>query len=127
MFFKSFQCLIRFLFFQGSLYGVYATPKSYANIETLSELDESGLRISVVHAGLIVDVFGDEAPGSDLGNLRRKLVATPLQEQDELMNRIALKGDRAGLERTLMMLKVTQEFVRDDGSSYLHTVQECPR
>lgn len=110
---------------QGSLYDVYTTPKSYANIETLNEMDGSGIKIHVVHHGLIVDVFGEEAPGSDLGNLRQKLVPVPMQ--DALMEKIAKYGDAAALERALSMVKITNQYVRNDGISYLHTVKECPR
>lgn len=107
------------------MYDVYTTPKSYANIETLNEMDESGIKIHVVHHGLIVDVFGDEPPGSDLGNLRQKLVPVPMQ--DALMEKIAEYGDAAALERALSMVKIAHQYVRNDGSSYLHTVKECPR
>lgn len=46
---------------------VYTIPKTYANIDTLEALDESNIRIAVEHEGLIVDVFGDEMPGSTIG------------------------------------------------------------
>lgn len=52
---------------QGSLVGVYTTPSSYHDIDTLKELDESGISIAVRHQGLIVDIFGDAQPGSPLG------------------------------------------------------------
>lgn len=110
---------------QGSLYDVYTNPKSYANIDSLADLDESGLPIVIVHLGLIVDVFGDEQPGSHLGNLRAKM--KPDLKDETLMERIAASGKMAGLERELAMPKIHQEYVRNDGSSYLHTVSECPR
>lgn len=111
--------------FQGSLYDVYTNPKSYANIDSLADLDGTGIPIVVVHLGLIVDVFGDEPPGSHLGNLRAKL--QPQAMDDSLMERIAGSGKVAGLERSLSMVKINQQHVRNDGSSYLHTVSECPR
>lgn len=110
---------------QGSLYDVYTNPKSYADIDTLGDMDRSGIPIAVVHPGLIVDVFGDEKPGSHLGNLREKLFPTPLDE--DLMEKIAKTGKVAGLERSLSMPKVYQQFVRNDGTTYLHSVSECPR
>lgn len=111
--------------FQGSLYDVYTNPKTYANIDTLGELDRSGIIIAVLHQGLIVDVFGDERPGSHLGNLRLKLYPTTLE--DDLMARIARTGKEAGLERLLSMPKVYQQYVRTDGTTLLHTIDECPR
>jgi hypothetical protein len=54
-------------FFQGSLVEKLSTPASYPNIDTLEQLDNSGLWIAVRHQGLIVDLFGDEKPGSPLG------------------------------------------------------------
>lgn len=121
MFFFFTLCIV----VQGSLYDVYTNPKSYADIDTLGDMDRSGIPIAVVHPGLIVDVFGDEKPGSHLGNLREKLFPTPLDE--DLMEKIARTGKVAGLERSLSMPKVYQQFVRTDGTTYLHSVSECPR
>lgn len=100
-------------------------PKSYANIDTLADLDESGIRIAVLYAGLIVDIFGEEPPGSHLGNLRQKLFGLDLDH--DLMGDIARQGKVAGLERLLSMPKIFHDHVRSDGSSYLHIVKECPR
>lgn len=46
---------------------VYTIPKSYPNVDTLTDLDQSNVPIAVRHAGLIVDIFGDELPGTPLG------------------------------------------------------------
>jgi hypothetical protein len=52
---------------QGSLVEKLSTPASYPNIDTLEQLDSSGMWIAVRHQGLIVDLFGDEQPGTPLG------------------------------------------------------------
>lgn len=55
------------VFLQSSLVDVYTIRKSYANLHTLDDLDRSGLMIYVRHKGLIVDVFGEEQPGTPIG------------------------------------------------------------
>ena len=46
---------------------MYTIPKSYTNLDTLEDFDKSGIPIAVRHWGLIVDVFGNEEPGSPIG------------------------------------------------------------
>lgn len=111
--------------FQGSLYDVYTNRKWYANIDSLADMDESGIPIEVEHWGLIVDIFGDEQAEGLVGNLRKKLVSSAMD--DSVMGRVAKTGKVAGLERTLRMPMIYQQYVRNDGSSYLHSVSECPR
>lgn len=110
---------------QGSLYDVYTNPKSYANIDTLGDLSQANIPIVVVHLGLIADVFGGDEPGNYLRGLRSKLI--PSSMEDGLMGRVAREGKVAGLERYLNMPRIYQEYVRQDGSSFLYMVKECPR
>lgn len=110
---------------QGSLYDVYTHPKFYANLNTLKDVDEAGIPISVTHLGLIVDVFGDELPGTHLGNLRAKLKPRPMD--DFLIAQVAAHGKEAALERFLALPLIEQQYMRPDGQSYLHRVSECPR
>ncbi|GAB0090490.1 uncharacterized protein DMENIID0001_052260 [Sergentomyia squamirostris] len=112
--------------FQGSLVDVYTNSISYHNMDTLAELDESGIPISVLHAGLITDVFGSEPPGTRLGNLHSKMfVAT--HDNNIILSRIATKGDMAALQRLVDMPKIFQQFVRSDGQPLIHVIKECPR
>lgn len=104
---------------------MYTNPKSYANIANLAEMDSSGIPIVVTHLGLIVDVFGDEEPGSYLGNLRAKLQPSSMDET--LMNKVAADGRMAALERRLAMEQISLQYIRSDGSSFLYTIPECPR
>ena len=104
---------------------MYTHPKFYATLNSLKDVDEAGIPITVVHLGLIVDVFGDELPGSHLGNLRAKLNPRPMD--DFLMDRVAANGKEAGLERVLALPLIEQQYIRPDGQSYLHRVSECPR
>lgn len=46
---------------------IYTTPREYPSIDTLEQLDKSGMLIILEHTGLQTDVFGTEAPGSILG------------------------------------------------------------
>lgn len=111
---------------QGSLYNVYTTPKSYPNIDTLDDLYESRLDIHVRHPGLLTDIFGEEPVGTTIGNLRiKRLQATT---DDFLNERIALKGDVAGLARYANYASDDNKLsAREDGKSNLHIVAECPR
>ena len=113
------------LSFKGSLVDVYTTPTSYQSIDTLAALHESELEIHVRHPGLLTDIFGDEKPGSPLGNLKKQLKTS----DDDLLNeRVAYKGDIAALDRLADMPYQTNKLTpRNDGKTLLHLVKECPR
>ncbi|XP_055699581.1 uncharacterized protein LOC129799581 [Phlebotomus papatasi] len=112
--------------FQGSLVNVYTNSLSYPNIDTLEALDQSGIPIAVVHAGLIVDVLGSDPPGTLLGNLRQKMFTFTIDNTD-ILGRIATRGDIAALQRLVDMPKIFQQFVRKDGVPLIHVIRECPR
>jgi hypothetical protein len=117
--------LFHFSFEKGSLVDVLTTPSSYPDIDSLEALYDSKLEISVRHPGLITDIFGDELPGTKLGNLRTRLRKT----DDDLLNvRISGKGDVAGLERySGFQYNKIGLRLRTDGVSFIHLVKECPR
>ncbi|CRK95266.1 CLUMA_CG008909, isoform A [Clunio marinus] len=112
--------------FQGSLYNVYTTPKSYPNIDTLDDLYKSKLDVHVRHPGLLTDIFGDAPFGTTIGNLRTRRLKTT--SDDFLNERIVSRGDVAGLTRFSNYDYDNKNLEpREDGASNLHVVAECPR
>ena len=104
---------------------VYTTPTSYQSIDTLEDLYKSRLEIHVRHPGLLTDIFGDEKPGSPLGDLKKRLKTS---DNDFLDERVAYKGGIAALDRLADMTYQTNKLIpRNDGKSLLHLVKECPR
>ncbi|XP_058063424.1 uncharacterized protein LOC131213406 [Anopheles bellator] len=113
--------------FQGSLVNVYTTPRSMRNLDTLDELDASGLSITVTAPALIVDVFGTERPGQNtLGNLKARLVIQhdPTAQQ---VGRAVVAGRTAGLIRNQDFGRLLTKHLIADGTSQVHRLQECPR
>uniref|UniRef100_A0A182RM80 Ionotropic glutamate receptor L-glutamate and glycine-binding domain-containing protein n=1 Tax=Anopheles funestus TaxID=62324 RepID=A0A182RM80_ANOFN len=111
--------------FQGSLVDVYTTPTSMKNLDTLAELDASGLTITVTAPALIVDVFGTERPGSTIGNLKQRLVIehTPVRSSSHAV----LAGLTAGLIRNQDFVRLSTKHLGADGIARLHRLRECPR
>jgi hypothetical protein len=111
---------------QGLLYDVYTTPKSYPNIDTLNDLLESEMEIHVRHPGLVTDIFGDgRDKSSTVESLRSRL---RISSDDFLHQRIVKKGDIAALKRySNYDLEESKLALREDGTSNLHLVAECPR
>uniref|UniRef100_A0A182P0W2 Ionotropic glutamate receptor L-glutamate and glycine-binding domain-containing protein n=1 Tax=Anopheles epiroticus TaxID=199890 RepID=A0A182P0W2_9DIPT len=111
--------------FQGSLVDVYTTPTSMKNLDTLAELDASGLPISVTAPALIVDVFGTEQPGSTIGNLKQRLVLQTVPNRTASFG--VLGGRTAGLIRNQDFLRLSTKHLAADGTTRLHRLRECPR
>uniref|UniRef100_A0A182N1F5 Ionotropic glutamate receptor C-terminal domain-containing protein n=1 Tax=Anopheles dirus TaxID=7168 RepID=A0A182N1F5_9DIPT len=111
--------------FQGSLVDVYTTPTSMRNLDTLPELDASGLTITVNAPALIVDVFGTERPGTTLGNLKQRLV---IEENPVHPAALAvLAGHTAGLIRNQDFVRLSTKYLAADGTARLHRLRQCPR
>uniref|UniRef100_A0A182IAL4 Ionotropic glutamate receptor C-terminal domain-containing protein n=1 Tax=Anopheles arabiensis TaxID=7173 RepID=A0A182IAL4_ANOAR len=111
--------------FQGSLVDVYTTPTSMKNLDTLAELDASGLSITVTAPALIVDVFGTERPGSTLGNLKRRLVIETATNRSAAYG--VLGGHTAGLIRNQDFVRLSTKYLGRDGTPRLHRMRQCPR
>ncbi|EDO64349.2 AGAP000293-PA [Anopheles gambiae str. PEST] len=111
--------------FQGSLVDVYTTPTSMKNLDTLAELDASGLSITVTAPALIVDVFGTERPGSTLGNLKRRLVIETATNRSAAYG--VLGGRTAGLIRNQDFVRLSTKYLGRDGTPRLHRMRQCPR
>ena len=110
---------------KGLLYNVYTSQQSYPNIDTLEDLYQSKLEIHVRHPGLLTDIFGDGKDKSTVSDLRRHLRVS----NDDFLNlRIVNKGGIASLERYANYEFENNKLVpREDGTSKLHLVAECPR
>lgn len=54
-----------FVYFKGLLYNIYTRPLYFSNIETLAQLDESSLRISV-ESHTLRNLFGSNETGSKI-------------------------------------------------------------
>uniref|UniRef100_A0A182XBX1 Ionotropic glutamate receptor C-terminal domain-containing protein n=1 Tax=Anopheles quadriannulatus TaxID=34691 RepID=A0A182XBX1_ANOQN len=111
--------------FQGSLVDVYTTPTSMKNLDTLAELDASGLSITVTAPALIVDVFGTERPGSTLGNLKQRLVIETATNRSAAYG--VLGGHTAGLIRNQDFVRLSTKYLGRDGTPRLHRMRQCPR
>uniref|UniRef100_A0A182MLD6 Ionotropic glutamate receptor C-terminal domain-containing protein n=1 Tax=Anopheles culicifacies TaxID=139723 RepID=A0A182MLD6_9DIPT len=111
--------------FQGSLVDVYTTPTSMKNLDTLAELDASGLKITVTAPALIVDVFGTERPGSTIGNLRQRIVIEHVPTRMSAYS--VLAGTTAGLIRNQDFVRLSTKYLGDDGTARLHRLRECLR
>lgn len=108
--------------FQGSLVTSYTTTSYYRNINSLQQLDESGLRIGTASMGL-ADVFVND---SSLGrSLKSKVV---IINSNNTMHRAAYQKDLAVLERKEdAKMRIKLEFTQQDGFELVHLVKECPR
>lgn len=104
---------------------MYTSKQSYPNIDTLEDLYSSKLEIHVRHPGLLTDIFGDGKDKSTVSDLRRHL---RVSSDDFLNQKIVTGGAIAALERYENYEFENNKLVpRDDGTSNLHLVAECPR
>uniref|UniRef100_A0A182SIL7 Ionotropic glutamate receptor L-glutamate and glycine-binding domain-containing protein n=1 Tax=Anopheles maculatus TaxID=74869 RepID=A0A182SIL7_9DIPT len=95
------------------------------NLDTLAELDASGLTITVTAPALIVDVFGTERPGSTIGNLKQRLVIEHNPGRPAAYG--VLEGVTAGLIRNQDFGRLSTKYLSDEGNARLHRLRECPR
>lgn len=103
--------------FQGSLVKSFSTKSYYADVDTLEELDQSGLRIATS-----LDIFSNRTPL--LANLENKRTVLNISALD----RAAFYRDVAAVERKedANLLINTQYKREDDGYPLLHLMKKCP-
>ncbi|XP_046427041.1 uncharacterized protein LOC124183073 isoform X1 [Neodiprion fabricii] len=104
-------------YFTSQLASSFSKPAFLKNIDTLEELDHSGLKILTNYPNLLSDVFADDEP-STLRNLQAKLT---LNNGSEIEWHVFHARDAGFLEREQSALL--------EGSTVigLHVVPDCPR
>lgn len=110
-------------FFNGILYKSFAHDMYYQDIDSLEDLDASGLPILFTSFGTS-DLFGfmnDTDETLLIQSLRRKL----LHGYNAVRN-AALCRNVTGLMRKHHFSILSEELVDTDGSPLLHLVRECP-
>jgi hypothetical protein len=110
--------------FQAKLVTVLSKPDYYPDINTLEELDESGLAITTGSINLVQDTFStEESPPAK--HLRSKVIYSYLQEGN--INYVAKHQNIAALNRLSTALYSVLLYRNSDGTFLLHIVKECPR
>lgn len=131
---------------KGSLTTSFSTVSYYKNVDTLHDLDATGLPI-VTSSASLRGLFGDEKDATPvLKSLIKKL---KIYEIDNPIHKTAYKRDMCSIERysdihiiikvgfTAFVIKerikqcryllFQTTFQRPDGSAFVHVVEECPR
>ena len=110
--------------FQGKLVTVLSKPDYYPDINTLEELDASGLIIGTASRNLIGDTFStEESP--HIKHLRDKITYYNLS--DSVMDYVAKHHNISALNRLSNAINREHVFLSSDGTFQLHIVEECPR
>jgi hypothetical protein len=110
--------------FQGRLVTVLSKPDYYPDINTLEELDTSGLVIGTGSPNLIEDTFSTEE-SSLIKHLRNKITYRNLSES--FMDYVAKHQNMSALNRLSNAIYSLHLFHNSDGTVQLHIVKECPR
>lgn len=110
--------------FQGKLVTVLSKPDYYPDINTLEELDASGLVIGTGSPNLIQDTFSTEE-SSLITHLRDKI--TYLSMPDGLMSYVAKHHNTSALTRLSNAIYGVHLYHSPDGTFLLHIIEECPR
>jgi hypothetical protein len=101
--------------FQSSLSTVYTKPMYYKNIETLDELDKSGMKINSKYKSFLDDAFSVNS--SDLmDRLAKKVVWI---QNESIIQRI-YKHKEAGLTRKI-------QYELSYKTKNLHLINDCPK
>lgn len=109
--------------FSGILYNSFAHDMYYPDIDSLRDLDASGLPLIFSSISLI-DIFGsanDTDSSPVMKNLRRKL-----KYGSHVFEDIASYRNASGFFRWNHMPIFNEEYIDKDGGPILHLVQECP-
>jgi hypothetical protein len=110
--------------FQGKLVTVLSKPDYYRDINTLEELDASGLFIGTGSVNLVENTFSTE--DSPLVNhLRNKIIYRLLE--NGIIDYVAKHQNIAALNRLSNALYSVLLYRNSDGTFLLHIVEECPR
>lgn len=116
----------------------------YKNLQTLQDLDKSGLKI-VTSSESLRTLFGFEHDASPL--LKSLIRKFQIFEIDNPIQRTAYKRDMCSVERysdiniiikvavfiafQLLLYRINEHFQttyqRPDGSAFVHVINECPR
>lgn len=110
--------------FQGKLVTVLSKPDYYPDINTLEELDASGMVIGTGSPNLIQDTFSTEE-SSHTKHLRDKIMYYNLS--NSVMSYVAKHRNVSALNRLSNSIYCLHIFHNSDGTSQLHIVKECPR
>jgi hypothetical protein len=110
--------------FQGKLVNVLSKPDYYPDINTLEELDASGLVIGTASRNLVVDTFSTEE-SSLMKHLWSKITYYNLQ--DGVISYALKHHNIASLTRLSNAIYSVQLHHSSDGTLKLHIVKECPR
>ncbi|XP_046602648.1 uncharacterized protein LOC124296629 [Neodiprion lecontei] len=112
--------------FQGSLYQEFTNPRYYRNLNTLAELDQSGLLIGTTSPNL-GDIFGEDDNSPTLTHLRQKIKIFA-KSKVRTIDKAASGRNIAAIERRNdLMLSTKTKFLDEHGEPILHVVNECPR
>ncbi|KAL0108841.1 hypothetical protein PUN28_014155 [Cardiocondyla obscurior] len=114
--------------FGGILYNSFAHDMYYPDIDSLQELDASGLPIILTSASL-VDLFDDDNENKDKDvdsviltqSLRKKM-----QFGKNAVSSVAYYRNISTFVRKSYFPIVTEELIDADGGPLLHLVKECP-
>lgn len=118
-------CLISMIFvsmYQSGLSTVFVKPLYFKDINSLAQLDASGVTIKVKYAGYLTDVFPNDTSGT-IGNLHEKmlLVETEISAMDLVKN---FKKVATITRKSTKYLDNSIYFMRKE----LHMVEkECPK
>ncbi|XP_014489479.1 PREDICTED: uncharacterized protein LOC106752352 [Dinoponera quadriceps] len=110
-------------FFNGMLYKSFANDMYYRDIDSLEDLEASGLPILFTSFG-VSDIFGlkkDTDATPLIQSLKRKL-----QHGYNAVINAAYYRNVSGLMRKHHFSILNEELVNTDGSPMLHLVKECP-
>ncbi|XP_019537890.3 uncharacterized protein LOC109408945 [Aedes albopictus] len=107
--------------FQSSLSSVFLNPVYYKDIDTLQQLDKTGMKIAVKYKGFMDDVFpANNTPTMDA--LRSKMVYEPIQ--GSMPARVAKMGTLSTVTRKSTLSLDNAIYL---STNQLHMVRECPR
>lgn len=104
--------------FQGNLVTSYTKTVFYKDLETLEDIDESGLLVSTC----IADIFGHNITDVQK-RLESKRVKTMMERS---INRVAYTRDCCALERKKdAEFNIESIYISDDGTPLLHITSAC--
>ncbi|KAI5745657.1 hypothetical protein M8J76_013165 [Diaphorina citri] len=110
--------------FQGSLVRLLTHPIYEPDINSLADLDESGLPIRST-ANNLRETFETYDNGNVIyRNLFNKFVFTP-DKSENILTRISYRRDAAGIVRKNIATQAMKNYIKDD-KVLLHIVPECP-
>lgn len=113
--------------FQGQLFNVYTHRQTVANVNTLEQLASSDLRL-VIRAGGVLQNGLSEAwtqHGSVIERLNKRLLHVPANST--VYGTVLGTPNVADIDRVLNYELVAQRYVRADGFSRLHVLEENPK